>query len=184
MLIRLSPSGPPITNDEGGTAVVGSGFTLRLNEGTTTVDTSFGAWTPATDIEVKYNPSNALLPFLRPALADPSAARRYRITGALDLLNVGVGTATITSRLDVSYDLGVTWGELVRQESLINTATVKHLRIDMPLNLGSVLATPVPVPAPATMTVRLVMQSSAAGVSFAAPDGTTGAAFLQLIEAL
>lgn len=184
MLIRLSPSGPPIANSEGGIADVGPGFTLRVSEGTTTVDTGFGTWTPATDVELKYDPATAVPPFLRPGLATPSASRRYRVTGALDIQNANVGTATITSRIDVSYDAGTTWATMTTQESRINTGQIKHVRIDQPLTLGSLLANPVTDPAPASITVRLVMQSSIADVSFMAPGGTSGAAFLQLIEAL
>lgn len=184
MLIRLSPSGPPIANSDGGTAEVGEGFLLRMSEGTTIIDSGLGSWTPAQNYEVKADPATATAPFLRPELANPSPNRRYRVTGAVDLENTGLGTATITSTLEVSYDSGATWDTLVIQESEILFEQTKHVRIDQPLTLGSALNEPITDPPPASLMVRLLMRSNIATVLFKAEGGTSGAAFLQLTEHL
>lgn len=181
MIIRYSPSGPPITNSDGGTADVGAGFQLRLDEGTTSVD--FGALTAATQYEVKFDPSTALAPFLRPRLTAPSALRRYRATGAIDMLNGNVGTATITLSIWVSYDEAVTWNQVAFVDSLIETGDRKHCRIDLPMTLGSALADPVPTNAP-SMTIKLEVSASVADCRISAPDGDGGTGFLQLSELL
>jgi len=181
MLIRLSPSGPPIANAQGGTAEVGVGFMLRLAEGTTSVD--FFTMNAAQQYELKFDPTTALAPFLRPRLELPSQTRRYRITGAVDMFNNNVATATLTSRLWVSYDEALTWNQVAFVESLIETANRKHCRIDLPLTLGSDLATPVPADAP-SITAKMTVVCSVPDGQFSAPDGDGGTGFLQLTEHL
>ena len=186
MIIRYSPSGPPIANANGGSADAGVGFMLRLDEGTTTVDTAEAALTPGVDTELKFNPNVATAPFLRPRLADPSPNRRYRVTGAVDMFTTNSGgTATFTSKIWVSYDEAVTWEVISTVESQLGPATgaYKHCRIDVPLTLGSGLASPMPA-APTSIQVKMTMQSSVNSTAFHAPDGTGGTGFLQLTEHL
>lgn len=152
---------------------------LRLAEGTTSVTTTI--LTPATPYELKFDPSTATAPFLRPRLENPSAARRYRATGAIDLWNNEAATATITTRIYVSYDEAVSWNQLVFVESYIEQGDRKHCRIDQPLTLGSALADPVPAAA-ASMMIKLEVESSIANTQFSAPDGDGGTGFLQLTE--
>jgi hypothetical protein len=182
MLIRLSPSGPPIANESGGTADVGPGFPLRMVEGTTVVNG--GVWTPSQNYECKIDPFTPDPPYLRPTLTNPSPDRQYRVTGAVDIINTGAGTATVTATIEVSYDDAATWNTLVIQESTINQSQAKHVRIDQPLTLGSALNEPVPAVAPDSMQVRLLMRSNIPDIAYEAPGGTSGAALVQLMEAL
>lgn len=181
MIIRLSPSGPPIANSDGGTADVGTGFMLRLEEGTTSVD--FGVLTAATQYEIKYDPATALAPFLRPRLVSPSPLKRYRATGAVDMFNGNAGTATITLSIWVSYDEAATWNQVAFVDSLIETLNRKHCRIDLPLTLGNALADPVLNGAP-SMTIKMEVSASVPDCQISAPNGDGGTGFLQLSEHL
>lgn len=183
MIIRYSPSGPPIANAEGGTADVGPGFLLRLAEGTTSVTTGLDL-TAATQYELKYDPSTATAPFLRPRLTAPSGVRRYRATGTVDILSTTTNaTATITTRIFVSYDEAATWDLIGDCDHWIHNDHVKPCRMDVPLTLGSALAEPVPAAAGSIM-IKMTVEPSIAGVVFAAPDGDGGTGFLQLSEHL
>ena len=181
--IRYSPSGPVITNTEGGSLIPGEGMQLRLVEGTTTVDTDADDWAAETDVELKYDPSTLIAPFLRPRLENPLATRRYRVTGAVDTVTTEA-TAVITAKVWVSYDEAATWGIVATCSYNQPYGQTKHNRIDMVMTLGSLMLSPVPDPAPASMMVRLTMRADVTGVNYSAPAGDGGTGFLQLTELL
>ena len=180
--VRLSPSGPVIENEDGGTMQPGPGFQLRLDEGSTTIVSA--TLTASADSEMKQDPSDANPPFLRPQLDNPDQNRRYRITGAFDLTNSGVGSATCAVSLEMSFDGGTNWTQVALNEQVIPSDAVKHCRIDQTLTLGSVLGMPAQLD---DVRCRLLVNPGAAtNVSFVSgpSSGGDGSAFLQLVEAL
>jgi hypothetical protein len=94
--IRLAPSGPQITSDDGAPADVGAGFRLRLVESTDAQATS-RAITTLTDVGDEI------------ALPLPDARAQYAIDGFFAVANTSGSTRTLTVRVQTDDGNGGAW---------------------------------------------------------------------------
>lgn len=135
--IRYSASGPAIGNSDGGDAVPGEGFQLRLDDGLQTTGELVLSATP----DVIPGGASAVLR----SLADPKPGRRYRFGCKVTISQNSDVTAVYRLTAQVRID-GGSWVTApdqfdFRQSAItISTATVC---LDTVMRLGSALAAPV-----------------------------------------
>lgn len=106
--IRLSPSGPNLTNDDGGPFAPGPGARIRLVQGHCTVSAVTQIpTTPATGVVIGPTFGD---PALNRTLPAPLPGLQYRASISCDLANQATSDGTVTLFLDTSVD-GVAWTE-------------------------------------------------------------------------
>lgn len=179
-VIRLSPSGPPIENSDGGQAEPGPGFQLRLDEagGSTGMAALGTSFVDVTDLA--GNPYEV-------ELDNPSPAKRYKFNFHCEAQSVGA-LSNLELQMTLSYNGGafVALGDNERPV-LAGQTTVAN--IDMPMTLGADIENPstgvLPVPAGATsMRVRVQARSSVGAAIQIGNGGTSGTILLSLAELL
>lgn len=180
-VIRLSPSGPPITNEEGGGAEPGPGFQLRLDEdgGSTGMAALGTSFVDITDLA--GNP-------IEVELDNPSPDKRYKVNFHCEAQNVGGAPSNLELQLMLSYNGGA-FVALGDNERAVLTGQTTAAVIDMPMVLGSAIQNPstgpLPVPAGATsMRIRCQARSSVAAAIQIPNGGTSGTILLSLAELL
>jgi hypothetical protein len=195
MIIRLSPSGPPILNAGGGPLQPGAGMQLRLAEGMTTIGGSLAIpsqGAPAT-IGTILGGGTVLVE----TLLAPNPLLNYRATLLLDVLNTQTNAAgSVQLFIDTSVD-GSTWVEQVGNTHAVpagsgvdgTLASGRQVRVDMTLRAGSALAGGMLSTAPSLRVRGRVCALAANGglqVSSEAASGAftnlVGTAILQLSE--
>lgn len=126
--IRLSPSGPSIANAGGAPFAPGPGARLRLNEATST-----GTQALSASVAPLVGSGYVI------ALDAPNPALNYRATALIDAENDSTNvTAAIQLYLDISPD-NATWTEVASNGHLVGPLSVRQIRVDSPLKLGSAL---------------------------------------------
>jgi len=171
--IRLSPSGPKITNDNGGPLTPGPGMQLRLNEATTTIGTH-SAITTETDIG---NDPTAPPP-LTAELASPNAAYNYRAEIHVDC-EPDSGATQAQLRVYAAYDDPPTaWTQIGETWNAISGTVSGGARPCKGLALMQQLAIPDAAP---KITVKATVSATGAGV-FLSSIGGAGSAHIQLVE--
>lgn len=145
--IRLSPSGPPIGNAEGGPLSFGPGARLRLAEAVTPM--SGNLILPTTpDVIGPAGFGDPATTFL--AIQNPRAEYFYRAELSLDLQNLATnGGGEVILFLDISRDDGVTWENRVKNSHVVMSGSQGGANADnhamscqiwMPRTSGAALA--------------------------------------------
>lgn len=183
-VIRLSPSGPPIQNDEGGPAnPVGPGFPVRLAEVTSSLDVA-GLPTGT------FNPIQNTTPAtIVAALSKPAPNKRYKVNCSFELSNNSDGDSIATIRVEASYDEQANWNVLSSHSHTIRgfagppvSNQTRLVTANVPMTLGSLLDTPIPANAP-EIAVRITAGVDG-GVVATTTGGTNGTFWLSLAELL
>lgn len=155
MIIRLSPSGPPIANAEGATAEVGPGFQLRMSEdtGSTNAATIAVAADYASD-----NLGNAFVV----GFDVPDPNKRYAINCHFQAEAAAAGNAAIKLEIVASYDGGA---DVVVGTSVTHliASTPGSVFADVGMVLGSQMLNPIP---PGTTSVLWRARVSADAANF------------------
>lgn len=182
--IRLSPSGAPIGNAEGGQAnPVTPGLMVRLAELTSPLDVGFLSTSGQT---VLQDPTPAPLIV---AIPNPDPNKRYKVNTSFELDNQSTAISTITVEVEASYDNQSSWNVLSSHAHLINgfsgppsSNQTRLVTGNVPMTLGSGLATPLPANAP-EIAVRITAGNSAGQVA-TTTGGTNGTFWVSLVELL
>lgn len=190
MIIRLSPSGPPILNSGGGPLQPGTGMMLRLAEGTTTIGGSLAipsAGSPAT-IGTLLGGGIVLIE----TLDNPNPNLNYRATLLLDVANEVTNSAgEVQLYIDTSVD-GSTWVSQVGNEHIVaagsgatsDEPSGRQVRVDMTLRLGGSINGGMPVGSPSLRVRGRISATLGAPVvdSSAGAGDLVGSVLLQLSE--
>lgn len=178
--IRLAPSGPPITNDEGGSAVPGNGFQLRLAEaaGSTAMAALTDVYQDITDI--------GGLPY-EVSLAAPDPNKRYKFNFHCDVNEVAAAEQSLLFRVVAAYDGATFSNQLAENSQIINADDSRKMAIDVPMQLGSALGFPAQAPLPAgapSITCRVQARVLNTGTAVIPNGGDNGTIWLSLAELL
>lgn len=107
--LRISPSGEPILNDDGGGFVPGEGMVMRAALASANIADGFSVSGTGV-IEIKDDPSTALAPFMRPSFENCQLGTRYGAELVVTLRTQDSwNTAVVTLAVDGSIDDGVSW---------------------------------------------------------------------------
>ncbi len=180
--VRLSPSGPVISNVNGGPLAPGPGAQLRLVEATTTCAGSLAIPTVPTQIANVLGGTNFSV-----SLAAPNATLEYRATVLCDVFNPTTNAlAEVQLYIDMSTD-NATWREVANNGHLVGFSDARQIRLDATLKGGAnygILANDARV----YVRARIGASSVAGGVSISSlatsGDATNnqGSVLLQLSE--
>lgn len=179
-VIRLSPSGPAITNEEGGMAEPGPGFQLRLSEaaGSTAMAALTTAYAAVTDIDGD--------PF-EVELLSPTADHRYKANFHCDVDQITGAEVTVSLRLIAAYD-GVTFDKVLAENTHTLPSNVERtVAIDVPITLGGELGATTPAPIPAatpSIKIRAFAKTSVNATAQIQNGGQSGTIWLSLAEML
>lgn len=130
--LRLSPSGPVITNVVGAPLKFGSGARLRLVESTSTCGAGN---TIPTVPAILANPIGTGT--VSASLVGPSPGLAYRATVLCDVMNP---TTNVTQQVELYIDTspdGVTWTERASNSHVVAAGTARMIRLDLPLSSGA-----------------------------------------------
>lgn len=180
-VIRLSPSGPPITNNTGGEAVPGDGFQLRLAEraGSTAMAALTDAYQDITDIGGQ--------PF-QVLLLEPDPNRKYKFNFHCDVDQVTGADSTVQFQVLASYDGGATFPNVLGENThQLLSNSERRAGIDIPMQLGSALGFPVTTPIPAgapSIIVKVQAKAGTTGTVQIPNGGDSGTIWLSLAELL
>lgn len=179
-IIRLSPSGPPITNDEGGLAEPGPGLQLRLSE--TNCSTGMAALTDAyqTVVDLAGDPVEVSLD-----LPDPN--KRYKVNFHCDVDQVTGAESTVQLKLIAAYDGSTFSHQLGENTHMVQSNVERSVAIDVAMVLGSELGFPVLAPLPAaspSIKVRVQAKAGVTGTVQIPSGGSSGNIWLSLAEML
>ncbi len=141
--LRLSPSGPVVQNQDGGTFDPGEGARIRLVQGNCTVSaTTQIPTTPATGAVIGPTFGSTVL---NQHLDNPQPGRQYRASICCDLANQATTDGTVTLFLDTSVD-GTAWTEAASNQHNVAGGGLadfrngsRHARLDLVLTAGSAL---------------------------------------------
>jgi hypothetical protein len=140
--VRLAPSGPIVTNPNGGTFTPGTGARLRLAEATCT--SSAGNTVPTVPAVIAPALTSAAGAPI-PVLPLPSPKLNYRATLVCEVKNASTNaTSQVELYLDVSAD-GVTYVNVASNTHEVlpqNSAApgqARLIRIDLPLSTGTAI---------------------------------------------
>lgn len=155
--LRLSPSGPVVTNSSGAPYAPGVGTRTRMVQGQCLVDP--GSLITATPITIGPVPGDDLL---RPSLPLPLPGLRYRASVTVDVQNPGPDTSTVSLYLDTSLD-GATWTEAASNAHQVAGGArvsngARQCTLELLLTLGAVLGV-------VTSTPRLYVRARVATTS-------------------
>jgi len=199
--IRISPSGPDVTNDAGGGFAPGSGARLRLAERTTEIGTTTNIIDTTervigSQLLADPNPTQLVA-----TLDSPDPNKQYAAYIRLDVFNTDTTTViNITLQLQVSVDGGTTWVDLQNNEHGVAPAVTgaaspdgehadsggfRQIEMRRPLVLGGVGF--LVVPTTTSLKVRATVTADAAGAfadSRNVHPGNFGSVLLQLEECL
>ena len=165
--LRLSPSGPVVTNAAGGSYLPVPGSSLRLVEGTTTVGGS-NVIPTAANYAASVTLGLALGgPALTETLTGPQRGLNYRATVLCDVPNPSTnGAGEVQLYLETSVDGGVTWLEQASNTHLVEPSTAggtaRQIRLDMTLRQGAVCAVPATPNASNSLQIRARIGARAA----------------------
>lgn len=184
-IIRLSPSGPPITNSGGGPLEFGPGARLRLEEAVSTMGGSQAIPTDAPEFAVispgGFTPAGDDPIVL--TLNNPKEGLRYRANLALDISSNSTNTeGEIVLYLDTSVDGGTTWTNQAKNVHStpinINETADQHgfrpVQVWLPLTLGSDLGVDESVPSPSLKLRARAQQTIDAGMQVNSEPTATG----------
>lgn len=182
-VIRLSPSGAPITNDEGGQSQPGPGFQLRLAETLSQLNV-VGLPTGSQNVFQDPTPADIVV-----ALANPDPNLRYKANCHLELENNTDGDSIVTLEIEASYDGQTNWNVISSVEHTIKGVGTtpafgqsRLVAVDLPMTLGSALQTAMPANAP-EIALR-VTGGVNGGIVATNTGGADGNFFLSLAELL
>lgn len=181
--IRLSPSGAPIGNAEGGQAnPVTPGLMVRLTELTQPLN----VFTLTNVQQVLQNPTPQDLIL---GIPNPDPNKRYKVNASFELDNDSDSDGTVTVQIEASYDNRVSWNVLSVHDHLINgfsgppvSNQTRLVTGNVPMTLGSGLATPLPAGI-AQIDVRVTV-SATGGTIVTTTGGTNGTFWFSLAELL
>lgn len=180
-VLRLSPSGPPISNDSGGQADPGNGFQLRLDE-------AAGSTTMAALTDVYQEITGTAGALLRVRLQKPSPNKRYKFNFHCDVDQVTGAASTVQFQVQASYDAEMTWAAILGENThQLLADEERRAGIDIPMQLGSALGFPINVPIPATsprLTIRVMAKAGVTGTVQIPNGGDSGTIWLSLAELL
>jgi hypothetical protein len=170
--IRLSPSGPPLTNDDGGMANPGPGFQLRAEDA---LDSSGVLALTGTFQQI---PTTTGL--IEVSLANPDPALRYSAELICVVQNTGAAVATwqIASSWRVDAGAFVDSTHVFGYQQVSATNESMCCKYTSPLTAGGLLSAPV-LGASTLLTARFVARTT---IGAAAMAGNT--LFARIIETL
>jgi hypothetical protein len=172
MNIRLSPSGPQITNLNGSVlSLTGPGLQLRLDEASTPIGTHSSIST--TPVDIASNPASG--PPIIARLENPNAGYYYRGEVSVDIQNAASVTTRGEIAMHVSYDEGATWMPLTSTQFEVEEGGFRPTRAF--LKMGQ-LAIPEGAP---SIQVKGTMRCPEGAVHFSSMSGT-GSAHIVLTE--
>lgn len=190
--VRLSPSGPNLTNASGGAFNPGPGARLRLVEGSTTIAAGTAGIIP-TALAVVGPVIGSGAPLLL-VLNAPSPSLKYRATVLCDVINPSTNVlGEVQLYLETSVD-NVTFTEFCSNTHIVNSSEVapavplsRQIRLDLQLVAGSVLGVTSATP---NLFVRAKVSATSGGgivlvSSLPTPGGDTksvGTVLLQFEE--
>jgi hypothetical protein len=178
--IRLSPSGPVITNPAGAPLAPGTGARLRLAEASTTIGTTNVIPTAANLAAAPYIGPGGLGvaggPALIASLPNPSQSANYRMTALLDVRNPSTNVnGVVQLYLATSWDNGVTWHEQASNQHQVagepTAGNERQMRIDQTLISGAALGM---TPGAPSLQVRAHIGATVGGNVLQLPSGDTG----------
>lgn len=148
--VRLSPSGPVLTNDSGGPFQPGTGARLRLVEASTVMGGSQAV--PAEPDVISpdgFGDPDALVL----TLLSPKEALNYRANLVLDVINTSTNaTGEIVLYLDVSVDGGATYTNRAKNVHLVGAdvvpAEARQVQLNLSMTSGASLGVDDSVPSP------------------------------------
>ncbi len=163
--IRLSPSGPPITNPGGGSFTPGPGARIRLTEA---VSTMGGSQTIPTSPDLICPDGFGQVDAITLTLPTPDQNLEYRANIALDIVNTSTNVeGEVVLFLDVSVDGGLTYTNraknshaIAAQDSnTVGTNGARSIQLWLPLSTGGALGINNATPAP-SIKLRARAQST------------------------
>lgn len=169
-VIRLSPSGPDILNDDGGPFDPGDGAMLRLAEITTAGSQAL------TDTPVEINATN-----LRVGVAGVNDDLRYRFECDVPLRNNGSTDTEATLDLQVSYDGGTGWTTLKSGTYTIQANSQISARVINPNTRANLLPS-YPATTPASLFTRVLGSIANAAATVSTNTGLTNNQYIALSE--
>lgn len=185
-VLRYSPSGGIVQNDEGAPLAPGNGMLLRLAETYTPIGGTLQITTTPQTLGTVLDGGTVLVE----TLADPSPDLRYRASLSIDVGNSHTSTpGDVVLFIDSSVD-GVSWVNQVNNAHAVgpNDGSM-HCRLDMTMRLGSDLTGGMPAAAPSLrVRGRIALVAAVTGVevdsrsSTGSYDDFVGTCLLQLSE--
>lgn len=191
--VRLSPSGPDITNDSGGGLDFGTGARLRLAEAQSTVGDTTNVITTIDQVigvQLAAAPVLADTPMIA-SLAAPSRTKNYRCTLVCDVMSdLTNANITITTGIQTSPD-GTTWTTKATNQHWLGFAAgntgadnARQCQLDLVLQSGADLGV---LAADAALKVRGIIKADKAGATISHPTGSgaeagVGSAHIMLEE--
>jgi hypothetical protein len=179
-VIRLSPSGPPITNEGGGQAEPGPGFQLRLSE-------AAGSTAMAALTDAYQNVLNIAGDPYEVELTAPDPAKRYKVNFHCDVDQVTSADSAVQFRLMAAYDGSTFDKQLGENTHQLLADSERRAGIDVAMILGSSLGFPLLAPLPAaapSIKVRVQAKATATGTVQIPNGGSSGSIWLSLAELL
>lgn len=180
--IRLSPSGPNISNANGGELTPGTGMMLRLAEASTTLNGAGQIPTAPTVLGTTLGSSQGL----GLALNNPDPNLNYRASVLCEVANGSTNVpGEVQLFLETSVDGGTSWTEQVSNTHTVNSTEVapgvtlaRLIRLDMTQRLGSGLGVTAATKASGSLQVRARIGATSGGgvvsvVSAVTPGGDT-----------
>lgn len=136
-VLRIPPSGPPVTNTNGGQAIPGDGFPLRMLE--------------QSDLSSSGNLSDSFADItldgggtLELAFSAPDPNRRYRAEMAVEVASLGAGADQLELRMRADYDGGGFSTITPNQPFVLPDSARVYAWLHLPLTLGSGLLAAMP----------------------------------------
>lgn len=182
-VLRLSPSGPPIVNDDGGQAVPGDGMQLRLAEAV--ASTAMAAFTNTFQDVVGTGSTFPGVP-VQVLLLAPDPARKYKVNFHVDVVEPTGNADAVQFQLLASYDGGATFPATLQANSHALLANMERTCcLDVGLILGSQLGFPVVSAMPAgSPSIIVKVQGKASTSGRAQIPGNNMCIYLGLAELL
>lgn len=171
--LRISPSGPFLTNSNGGIFEPGPGCRLRLVEAACTIGGGSAAIpTAPTAIATTLGNTNFTV-----GLAEPDPQLNYRANVRCDVSSASTNIACqVELYLDTSVDAGATWTEACSNSHTVNPSTVsgtsRQIELGMTLRVGSGLSV-TGAPQTAGILVRARIGASSGGTTAIIQSPTT-----------
>lgn len=127
--LRMSPSGEPVVNEDGGQFIPGSGMVMRAAFESSAITSSFSISGSAA-FEIKEDPGTTLAPFTRPELASAmQLGATYQLACHLSVFAGDAwSTNTVHTYLEGSTDDGSTWFPMGQNDMSIGGASLDNNR--------------------------------------------------------
>ena len=175
-VIRIAPSGAPVENPEGGEALPGEGFPLRLAEAAFTLNDQ-----PVPDAYAALEEDGGAACVV--SLDNPSPLKRYRFYGKWEVDSLAGGLVLISTRIMIGYDFGVPVA-VDSNDLQLGDAQSRACWLLVPPTLGSVIPG-APVPAAATsMQLYIYIRAGTALRAETASNESGPTGMLSILETL